>query len=224
MKNEIEKLKDRPKPFYDCSEVSNATISDRVSTIAERLTYYLKTHNLRQKDIAEMCKPYCEQYNIRIGTNDISQYVRGVANPNPDRLAILSKALGVNEIWLLGYNLPQQIPEDILNGMSDISILDKSEFDFVLEADDDSLFADHIFKGDVVFFRKDISPESGDLVAVMMDGKAMIRRVYFHIYDGIMVFCGSDPLNSILVYEHDTKVAIIGKAVAIMSKKINLSK
>lgn len=38
--------------------------------------------------------------------NDLSQYVSGKVEPRQDKLTILGLALNVNEVWLMGYNVP----------------------------------------------------------------------------------------------------------------------
>jgi hypothetical protein len=61
---------------------------------------------LKQVDILEACKPYCEKYGVKLAKNDLSQYISGKVQPGQDKLSILGMALGVNEVWLMGYNVP----------------------------------------------------------------------------------------------------------------------
>ena len=61
---------------------------------------------MKQVDILEACKPYCERYGIQLKKNDLSQYVSGKVEPKQDKLSILGMALNVNEVWLMGYNVP----------------------------------------------------------------------------------------------------------------------
>lgn len=61
---------------------------------------------LRQVDILDACAPYCKMYNVKIGRNDLSQYVSGKVEPKQDKLTILSMALNVSEAWLMGYDVP----------------------------------------------------------------------------------------------------------------------
>ena len=61
---------------------------------------------LKQVDILEACKPYCERYGVQLKKNDLSQYVSGKVEPKQDKLSILGMALNVNEVWLMGYNVP----------------------------------------------------------------------------------------------------------------------
>ena len=80
-------------------------------TVSERLKQIMQERNLRQVDILNRCDPLCQKYNIRIGRNDLSQYISGKVVPGSDKLSILSDALGVTEVWLMGYETPANITE-----------------------------------------------------------------------------------------------------------------
>lgn len=75
-------------------------------TTADRLQQIMSERSLRQVDILEACKPYCEKYGVQLKKNDLSQYVSGKVEPKQDKLSILGLALNVNEVWLMGYNVP----------------------------------------------------------------------------------------------------------------------
>lgn len=76
-----------------------------ISNTSERLKDIMKTRNLRQIDILNLCLPYCEKHNIKMGRNHISQYVSGKVQPNQEKLSILAMALNVSEAWLMGYDV-----------------------------------------------------------------------------------------------------------------------
>jgi transcriptional regulator with XRE-family HTH domain len=78
---------------------------EKLST-SDRLKEIMESRNLRQVDILDMAKPYCQKYNVKMNKSDLSQYVSGLVEPGQDKLAILGKALGVNEVWLMGYDVP----------------------------------------------------------------------------------------------------------------------
>ena len=80
---------------------------ERIST-ADRLKQLMRERNLRQVDILELCKPYCEKYGVRIEKNDLSAYVNGKYYPGQSRLAVLGLALDVSEAWLMGYDVKMQ--------------------------------------------------------------------------------------------------------------------
>ncbi|MGL5434644.1 MAG: transcriptional regulator [Lachnospiraceae bacterium] len=78
------------------------------TTTANRLNEIMDTYNLRQVDILNRAKPYCEKLNVKLGRNDLSQYVSGKVSPGQDKLTILALALGVSETWLMGYDVPME--------------------------------------------------------------------------------------------------------------------
>ena len=75
-------------------------------TTADRLKQIMSERGLKQVDILEACKPYCQRYGVQLKKNDLSQYVSGKVEPKQDKLSILGMALNVNEVWLMGYNVP----------------------------------------------------------------------------------------------------------------------
>lgn len=80
-------------------------------TTADRLNQIMKERNLKQVDLLRLCQPYCETYDVRIGRNDINQYVHGKTKPRQDKLTILGLALNVSEAWLMGYDVPRERSE-----------------------------------------------------------------------------------------------------------------
>ena len=90
-------------------------------TTADRLKEIMTKKKIKQVDILEACKPFCEKYNVKLQKNDLSQYVSGKVEPKQDKLTILGLALNVNEVWLMGYNIPsdrdalEQIEKQIQN-------------------------------------------------------------------------------------------------------------
>jgi repressor LexA len=75
-------------------------------TTSKRLKQIMADRNLKQVDILRKCAPICEKYNVRLGKNDLSQYVSGKVEPGSDKLGILGRALNVSEAWLMGYDVP----------------------------------------------------------------------------------------------------------------------
>lgn len=78
------------------------------SKISERLRYIMDTRGIRQVDILEAAKPFCEKNKAKLGKTDLCQYVSGKVEPGPEKLRILSQALGVSETWLMGYDTPKR--------------------------------------------------------------------------------------------------------------------
>ena len=88
----------------------------RAST-AERLCEIMRTRSLRQIDIVKLCEPYARNYKTKIGRNDICQYVSGKVTPSRTKINILSQALGVSEVWLMGYG--NEKPSAECEGLND---------------------------------------------------------------------------------------------------------
>lgn len=77
-------------------------------TTAERLKQIMKEENLKQVDILERSKKYCEIHGKKLTKTDLSQYVSGKVVPGQDKLFILALTLNVNEAWLMGYNVSKE--------------------------------------------------------------------------------------------------------------------
>ena len=80
----------------------------RKYTISQRLKEIISLKRIKQVDILNAAKPLCEKSKIKLGSNDLSQYVTGKVEPSFKKLSILAKALNVNEIWLMGYDIPMK--------------------------------------------------------------------------------------------------------------------
>lgn len=91
----------------------------KAATTAERLKKIMQERNIKQSEIIEKAQPYCEKYGVKLGKNDLSQYVNGKVEPGQKKLSILALALNVNEAWLMGYEVP-------------IELSNKSEYESIL--------------------------------------------------------------------------------------------
>lgn len=117
-----------------------------------RLKEIMSSRNLRQVDILNLCKPFCDKYNVKLNRNDLSQYVSGKVQPSQKKLSILASALNVSEAWLMGYDVP--IQNELINLSKNKAILDewikhiaferKIPIDFVKQKYDDSMYSSGI--------------------------------------------------------------------------------
>lgn len=80
-------------------------------TTADRLKEIMDTRRLKQKDIVDLCRPFCEKYGEKIEKPHMSQYVSGKHKPEQRKLTILSMALNVSEGWLMGLDVPMERAE-----------------------------------------------------------------------------------------------------------------
>ena len=85
-----------------------------------RLKKIMADKGLKQADILNKCKPICERYNkmynmnIQITKSDLSKWISGVYEPRQNKLTVLAEALGTNEVWLMGFDVPN-VPKDEYN-------------------------------------------------------------------------------------------------------------
>ena len=77
-------------------------------TTSERLKLLMDLKQIRQIDILNAAKPFCQKYGIKLERNDLSQYVSGKVLPGQDKLTILGLALNVSEAWLMGFDVPME--------------------------------------------------------------------------------------------------------------------
>lgn len=211
-------------------------------TTADRLRQIMKLRNLRQVDILEKCKPYCEKYNIRLAKNDLSQYVSGRNEPNSQRLGILAMALQVTEAWLAGYDVPMTNAENIIPietrkypllgevacgipryADEHIELYvehgTKIQADFCVRAKGDSMINAGIHDGDIVFVRKQPTVDNHDIAVVLIGDEATLKRVFFYPEQQKLVLQAENPDYEPFVYvgEELQNVQILGKAVAYQS-------
>ena len=66
-------------------------------TFSNRLKKALELSNLRQVDLVEKTK---------LDKTLINKYLAGIMKAKQDKLTILADALNVNEVWLMGYDVP----------------------------------------------------------------------------------------------------------------------
>lgn len=70
---------------------------------SERIAKALSIRNMKQ---AELCE------RTKIPKSAISQYLSGAFEPKQDRLHIIAKALDVDPVWLMGYDVPMEVQKN----------------------------------------------------------------------------------------------------------------
>lgn len=205
----------------------------KVSDTSSRLKQIMQERGLRQVDILAKCKPYCEKYGVKMGRNDLSQYISGKFLPGQRKLTILGLALNVSEVWLMGLDVPmervtshdtssygispittQRIPMlgQIACGEPIFASEDRESYveagtninaDFCLQCKGDSMTGARIFDGDIVFIRKQDMVENGQIAAVIIDDAATLKRVFYYPEKGKLVLQAENPQYEPLVYVGD---------------------
>lgn len=110
----------------------------KIESTALRLKEIMAESNLRQIDVIEKCQPYCSKYGIKMGRNDLSQYLSGKFQPKQTKLTVLALALGVNEAWLMGYDVPKARFDTPAPTLPALSEEDEAMLNTYLELSDDS--------------------------------------------------------------------------------------
>lgn len=70
-----------------------------MDTTANRLNLAMEMRNMKAVDLSE---------KTGIGKSSISQYRNGIVNPKQDRIYLMAQALNVNEMWLMGHDVPME--------------------------------------------------------------------------------------------------------------------
>ncbi|MFS7238181.1 helix-turn-helix transcriptional regulator [Carnobacterium divergens] len=84
-----------------------------------RLQQVMRERNLKQRDILEMSLPYQKKFGIKMGKSALSQYVNGKSAPDQHKLYLLGATLGLNEAWLMGFDVPMDRVPDDKRGLSE---------------------------------------------------------------------------------------------------------
>ena len=95
-----------------------------------------------------------------------------------------------------------------------------TDADFCLTAKGDSMIGARIFDGDKVFIQRTDVVENGEIAAVVVEGEATLKRVYYYPAEEKLVLAAENPAYPPLVFtgpELET-IYILGRAVAFQSK------
>lgn len=92
--------------------------------------------------------------------------------------------------------------------------------DFCLTAKGDSMIGARIFDGDEVFIQQTDVVNNGEIAAVVVDGEATLKRLYYFPAEQKLILAAENPAYAPLVFtgpELDS-IHILGRAVAFQSK------
>lgn len=204
----------------------------------DRLKLAMDQKEISQSDLAKA---------TGITQSSISDWLRGKYLPKQDKVALLSKALGVSPAYLMGWEVSEldlsSSPDMILpvrmkkipilgeiacgepifaeENYEGFFLLDKNlpEADFILTAKGDSMIEANIHSGDLVFLRITQDVENGTIAAVLIEDDATLKRV--NKSDGTLIL---QPCNNkyppIIITEEDRKnVRILGEMVGVYSER-----
>jgi len=86
-----------------------------METFAERLRQVMKEKELKQVDVIRLVQSLEESDRVKLGKSHISQYLSGKTEPRREVIRALSKALKVNQLWLLGEDVPIEQETEVQN-------------------------------------------------------------------------------------------------------------
>ena len=72
---------------------------DPIESCAKRIRKALSIRNMTQ---SELCR------RTKIATSAMSEYLRGLYDPKQDKIYIMSQALNVDPVWLMGFDVPME--------------------------------------------------------------------------------------------------------------------
>jgi repressor LexA len=104
--------------------------------------------------------------------------------------------------------------EEIESHIAVDSSLVKAKGSFLLRVKGDSMIEAHIVEGDLVVVRPQSTAENGEIVVVMIDGEATLKR-FFHEGDRIRLQPENANLQPIIVAADAQDVTVIGKITGL---------
>lgn len=191
-----------------------------MSIFAQRLESVMKEKQIRQHELCKM---------TGISKSFISSYLAGRFSPKPDKLSAISKALGVSEGWLMGYensvrdcytteNVAKIAVKDN-NGRTiahqpviytSASKANKLTFYICRDGNNFPL----IKSGDILLVEKcaDFEDEK-HFYAIRKDGKITFRRPRFN--GEVLVLSGENTSPTIYLDDYHNEIIVIGRVLEV---------
>lgn len=165
---------------------------EQVSTFGARLRVLMTEQGETYLSLAQ---------RLHMNPQTLNRYVLEQRSPKVTSAAAIAGALGVNPLWLQGYDVPRQagLPPEVpaipprpehlvpilgtiragvpalaqqdIQGYAPADVPDPEEY-FYLRVDGDSMIGAGIRPGDLVLMRRQEAAENGQIVACVVDGEA----------------------------------------------------
>lgn len=207
-----------------------------MKTTAARIKEGMEIRHLKQADLVEM---------TGISKGALSSYISGRYIPKQNNIFLISKALDVNESWLMGNDVPMErhppvkakgivinvlgrvaagIPIDAIEEIIDTEEITEDlaatgKF-FGLQIHGDSM-EPRMHEGDVVIVRQQDDADNGDIVVVLVNGyEATCKRLKKYA-DGIMLLSNNTNYEPMVFSNKEIQekpVKIIGRVVELRAK------
>ena len=202
-------------------------------TLGDKIRDARKAAGLTQKQLAD---------KIGCSNTSISNWEKGVSNPDPDTIQNLCWALGVQPNYFFSVDGPAEtivrgaVPVPVMRAVPLLGAIacgdpilaeqniegflampDNVAADFCLLCKGDSMINARIFDGDIVYIRQQESVENGEIAAVLIDNEATLKRVRL-FEDHVSLEPENPQYRPIVLWNEDmNSIRILGKAVAFMS-------
>ena len=206
-----------------------------MNTFSERFCEALSIRNITAAELSR-------KLNINEGT--ISQYKKGLYEPKQRRLQAIAEVLNVSIPWLMGADVPMDCRADNIIPIDKVKkipilghiacgdpILAEENIegyileikgvksDFALVCKGDSMINARINDGDIVYIKEQPSVENGQIGAVLIDGEATLKRVYYYPEKETLILKAENTKYDDFIFTGSEleNVKIIGKAVGFYS-------
>ena len=110
--------------------------------------------------------------------------------------------------------VPELAMEEVEAHIAVDSVLVKSRDAFLLRVKGDSMIEAHILAGDLAVIRPQSTAENGEIVVVLIDGEATLKR-FFHEGDRIRLQPENAGMAPIVIAAGTLDVAIVGKVTGL---------
>ena len=213
-----------------------STIGNR-ETFGKNLALFMDRFGKTQREIADA---------VDVAPSTVHAWLQGSRYPRIEKIEALAALFGVQKSDLI--EAPKSRP-DPLSGIANLLPLQVRTYpllgdiacgapvladehieiyvaagadlhaDFCLRAKGDSMTGARIHDGDIVFVRKQDTVEDGEIAAVLIEGEATLKRVYYDREAGVLSLYAENPLFKAMHFSGPRldQIRILGKAVAFQS-------
>ncbi len=195
---------------------------------------YLEEKDFTQRELAEF---------VGVSNTTVNNWVNGYSMPRMNKVDLICSFFGISRSDLLEDRPPtlydtydnimpiktKKVPllGEIACGEPIYADQDFESYvevgtdiraDFALRASGDSMIGARIKDGDIVFVRKQDIVDPGEIAAVIIEGEATLKRVYYQ-EGSRLILQAENSAYPPMVYEADklNQITILGKAIAFQS-------
>ena len=210
-------FKDRLTEAMELRHMRGSELARRTGLSKARISQYVNGKFVPKSDaILQIAEALGVSELWLLGKTDDPSPTPSVSLPCPDNLS----PLRLRRFPMLGEiacGLPILAVEDTEGAY--VTAADTNAH-FCLTAKGDSMIGSRIYDGDEVFIQQTDVVENGEIAAVVVEGEATLKRVYYYPEEQKLILEADNPAYRPLVFtgpELET-IHILGRAVAFQSK------